>query len=286
MTPVKTGRSTDTGQGRPWARLPWCAPVLIFLLALTLLVGGCNGGGESVELVKKARAMMEAGNHEDAARNFATVAELAPNSPLGESSLFWAANLYHHFLNDTEEAIRHYQRLVVDYPRGRFFYHSKENLAEIYAEDTDSLHRALQLYQQLLLAERLKDRHDTFRYRLGRLNMELGKMDQARLEFRNLLTSHPDSPYRSEVYYLTAYTYYLEKRMDLALLVFSQTAKTFPNQPISVRARYFVADTLEEQGRMKEALKAFTALKAEHPNPAVVEKRIVSLKGRMRRSVR
>lgn len=262
------------------------AALLLLAVAVMLALPGCDSGAEARRLAEKGRVLWESGRYQDAARNFVTLSELYPNSPLAEQGLFWAASLYHHYLHDAEQASRHYQHLIVTYPKGRVFFEAKLNLAELYAEQADTRHRALQTYQQLLLAPELAQRHDWLRLEIARLNLKMGKMDQARMEVRDLLTEHAQSALRSQAGYLAGYSYYLEKRYDLALYMFRQTAKDFPGSPVALRARFFVADTLEEQGQMREALKAYTELRDHYPNPDIVEKRIKTLQARIRRGVR
>jgi TolA-binding protein len=260
--------------------------LLALTAALALPLVGCLPRGEARQLADKARGLWESGRYQDAARNFITLSELYPTSALAEESLYWAASLYQYYLEDPEQASRQYQRLLVTYPRGRFFYDAKLNLAEVYEQSRDTRHRALQIYQQLLLADELAERRDWLHLRVARLNLLMGKMDQARMEVRDLLVHSPQSGLRAEAYYLAGYSYYLEQRHELALLVFRQIAQEFPGSPTALRALYFVADTLEEQGQMREALKAYTALRGKYPNPDVVERRIKTLEARIRRGVR
>lgn len=237
-------------------------------------------------MAAKSRLLWENGRYEDAARNFVTLADLYPGTPLAQESLYWAANLYQHFLDNTSLAARHYQHLIVTYPNGDHFYEAKENLATIYEEMPDSRHRALQIYQQLLLAESFAERRDDLLFKIGTLNLNLRRMDQARLSFRDLLVQYPKSHHRARASYLVGYTYYLEKRFDLAISVFRKTGNAFAGQPIANQALFFIADTLEEQGEMRKALKAFKALKGQYHNPAILEKRIKVLQARIRRGVR
>lgn len=265
----------------------WAPPVVVgMVLAISLTFAGCGVKGEGDRLATQARALWEAGVFGDAARNFVTLADLYPNSPLAEESLYLAASLYHHYIRDSDQAARHYQNLAVSFPKGRYFFEARENLAMVYEANDDSRHRALQIYQQLLLAPEMAGRADYLRFKIGELNLQLGKMDQARLEFRDILIKHAKSKFAPKTYYLVAYSYYLEKRLDLALAVFRGTARKFPGTPIAIRAEYFVADTLEDQGKMREALKAFRALKNRYPFPDIVNRRIRILRARIRRGVR
>lgn len=259
---------------------------LAILIGTPLLISGCENPIEAQRLSAKGRMLWENGRYEDAARNFVTLSDLYPGTPLAQESLYWAANLYQHFLDNPSLAARYYQHLIVTYPKGDHFYEAKENLAALYEEKPDSRHRALQIYQQLLLADPYAERKDELLYNIGILNLRLGRMDQARLSFRDLLDQHPKSAYRPRVSYLVGYTYYLEKRFDLAIAFFQKTGNAFPGQPIAGQALFFIADTLEEQGEMRKALKAFKALKGQYHNPDILKKRIKTLQARIRRGVR
>jgi TolA-binding protein len=261
-------------------------PILWLALGLLLALSGCQGQAESLQLSLKAKSLWENGHYEDAARTFTTLTELYPGSPLVEESLFWASNLFQYYLKEREPAARYYQQLIVRFPEGRYFYPAKGNLAELYEGDKDTLYRALQIYQQLVLAAPLKERHDYFQLKIGSLYLRLGRMDQAREAFRDLLAHYPNSSFLPETYYLVGTSYYLEERYALALAVFRRTAQRFAGTPIANRAEFFVADTLEERGHMKEALLAFQALKATYPDPQIVDKRIKTLEARLRRGVR
>lgn len=258
------------------------------LAALLLGSAGCDllADREGSRLSERAVRMWEQGRYNEAARAFVSLSEVRPDSRVGEQALFWAANLYHYYLQDLERAAQYYQELTVRFPDGRYYYDAKEQLAELYEQEPEWQHLALQLYQQLVLADRLADRHPYFQYQIARINMEMGKLDQARLALRDLLERFPQSEYAPEGYYLVGFSYYLEKRFELALAVLRKTAERFADRPISKRAEFLRADTLEEQGRMKEALAVFTELREDYPNPEIVQRRIRALEGRLRRGVR
>ena len=264
----------------------WGATLVLALVLAALFLAGCGVQGEGDRLAAQARALWEAGVYGGAARNFVTLADLYPNSPLAEESLYLAASLYHHYIRDSEQAARLYQNLAVSFPKGQYFFEAREKLAIVYEGSDHSRHRALQIYQQLLLAPKMAGRADYLRFKIGELNLQLGKMDQARLEFRDLLIKRPNSKFAPKTYYLVGYSYYLEKRFNLALAVFRGTARKFPGTPIAIRSEFFVADTLEDQGKMKLALKSFLALKNHYPFPDIIKRRIRTLRARIRRGVR
>ena len=256
------------------------------VIAFALLLSGCDDSGGAYLLSAKAKEQWEAGHYADAARNFATLAEVHPDHELAGEALFWAANLYQYYLNQPEEAIRYYQEVLVRFPNGEHALNSRENLASLFEQDKRTRHRALQTYQQLLLAEELKNRRDEFQFKIASLNLKMGVMDQSRYEFRRLITEYPNSELLPEAYYLVGYSYFLEERHPLAVVAFRDTAKLFPKTKTANRALFFIAEILEEQGKLKEALREFRNLKGKYHNEKILDKRIRTLQSRMRKGVR
>ena len=251
-----------------------------------MLAAGCDDRADVLALSVKAKTLWEGGQYADAARNFVTLAEIYPDDPLAEESLFWAANLYQHFLSDPTQATRFYQHLLVQYPDSSHNAESRENLGILFEADKTQRHRALQIYQQLLLNDELKARRDYFQFKIAGLNLKMGRLDQARFEFRTLMEKFPNSAHLPEAYYQIGYSYFLEDRFPLALVAFNQTVRDFPGTPVALRAQFFIADTLEEKGELKAALVKFRALKGKFYNQKILDKRIKALRSRMRKGVR
>lgn len=251
-----------------------------------MTAAGCDDRSDVLALSVKAKTLWEGGQYADAARNFVTLAEIYPDDPLAEESLFWAANLYQHFLSDPAQATRFYQHLLVQYPGSGRNAEVRENLGILFEADKTQRHRALQIYQQLLLNDELEARRDYFQFKIASLNLKMGRLDQARFEFRTLLEKFPNSDNLPEAYYLVGYSYFLEGRFPLALVAFNQTVRDFPGTPFALRAQFFIADTLEEKGELKAALAKFRALKGKFHNQKILDKRIKALRARMRKGVR
>lgn len=276
--------STNPASG--WGRR-WLAAVLLALSLLALSqLAGCDDRSDVLGLSVKAKTLWEAGQYADAARNFITLAEIYPDDPLAEDSLFWAASLFHHFLADPEQAIRFYQHLLVQYPGGGHGIEARENLATLYEADKTQRHRALQIYQQLLLNDDAKGKRDFYQFKVGAINLKMGRLDQSRFEFRTLLEKYPNSSHLPKAYYQIGYSYFLEDRFPLALVAFKQTIKDFPGTAIADQAQFFIADTLEEKGEFKAALTMFRSLQKKSYNPKILDRRIKSLRARMRKGVR
>jgi len=261
-------------------------PFSMLLLVAPLLLAGCGTDRRVEDLSRRAKTLWERGQYEDAARAFVAVTEVDPRSMLAEESTFWAGSLYQYYLDNPTQATRYYQLLELRFPDGEYVNQAKQKLAEIYEQDPNTVYRSLQLYRQLLQAKELSDAHEQFQLKIAVLNMQLGRMDQARYELRTFLRRFPRSPERAQAYYLVGFSYYLERRPRVAMAVMQRTLTEFPETPVAAQAQFFMADTQEEQGNLQEALKLFRGLTGKYPNAKIVEKRIQTLEARIRRGVR
>lgn len=260
----------------------WLAAVVGLWLALA----GCESHKESVALYRKANSLWEGGQHIDAARSFITISEIYPGSPLVEDSLFWAANLYHHFLGNVPLAERYYQQLMVRFPEGEHFHPSLEAVAELYAQERETRYKAILTYRKLMLAEAVAPRRDRYLLRIAEAYVGLGRLEEARFELRKLITQYRSSTLLPQAYYLAGYSYYWEGRKPLAVIALNQIGKDFPDEPIAVRARFFVAEIYEEEGSLRKALEVYESLRGAYHNPTILDKRLEALRARMNRSVR
>jgi tetratricopeptide (TPR) repeat protein len=258
----------------------------LWLAALALALAACSAESDAFDLSRRAKNQWESGATEDAARNFITLTELYPGSVLAEESYYWAASLYRHYLGNRPLAVRNYQQGLLRFPDGPFALEARENLAQLYAEEPATIHRALQLYRQLMAAKELRGRQEEFQLQIALLNLQMGRTDQARFEFRSFLRQFERSEQRPQVFYLIGYSYYLDNRRALALAVMAQTARDFQGSPVAGQAQFFMADTQEESGHFQDALRLFQGLDGKYHNPKILEKRIETLQARIRRGVR
>lgn len=275
---------------RPFARHCWrcvspCAPAIL-VLALAIALASCRTHQESIALYEKAKRLWDEGQYDDAARIYLTIAEIYPNSPLVEDSLFWAANLYHQFLKEPALAERYYQQLMVQFPDGARRLEAMDWLAALYEGKKESKYQAILLYRKLMLAEERKDSHDGYLLRIAEAYVALGRLEQARFELRRLIAEYPKSRLLPAVYYLVGFTYYWEGRKPLAVIAFNQIQKDFPKDKFAAQGRLFVAEILEEEGVMRQALEVYESLRGRLRNDGILDKRIQALRARMARSVR
>ncbi len=260
--------------------------VLLLIAGAALFITGCPSTGDDSLLANKARDQFEAGYYEDAVRNFVSLLELYPTSDRAEDAAFMAASLYNFFLEDKEKARFYYEWLLERYPEGEHAQETRLSLVTLYETDHATVHQAVQLLRKLMHETKEPAQLAGLQFRIATTLLNARKLEEARLEYRNLLVNHAGTPEAAEAYYNIGFSYYLEKRNDVALAVFRKAVEDFPGTSVAARAQFFVADTLEEQGHLRGALQAFQGLRGKYANENVLEKRITTLQGRLAKSAR
>ncbi len=230
--------------------------------------------------------MWNESRYEDAARYFLILADFYPRSRKAPQSLYWAASLEHNYLKNHKGAVHLYERHLKEYPNGKYTLQTRENLAQIYAQDTKTVRKAISIYQEII-KDAPQAEKPSFLLETAKVALQHQLFLQARTSLYTLITKYPKSAQTPRAHYLAAHSYFLEGHTDLAIISFRKIAKSFPQHPIAGEALIFIADTLEQQGKMKQALSIFRqAEKIPHENVTLLKKRITRLQKRIRQGVR
>ena len=263
-------------------------PKGLLLLAAVLLLSqaACSDGPRVRELYNRASEMWNSAQYEKAARNFLILVELYPRSKHADEALYWSANLKQHYLEDDKSAIELYEQLLKSYPNSSYSFQSKQSLAEIYAKESSTVHRALNLYRNII-TDAPREEQPKILLTSAEIAIQHQQFLQARNSLHQLIDRYPQSPQAPQAHYLAAYSYFVEGHTDIAITTFKKVAKKFPEHPVATDALFFIADTLEQQGKMRQAVAAFRQVqKTPHAEKNLLQKRIQNLQKRIRRAVR
>lgn len=263
-------------------RVPW--GLVIALISGSLGFVACQESPR--QILEKGHVRMEAKQFQDAVRYYELLADLYPQSAEAEEAFWLTASLYQHEMRSPEKAIESYQALLRHFPEGVYRVQALFALAEIYIADPEQRQDAVRIYQRLLRLKNSPSAESNLLLRLAQLYLQLGRVEYARATLLRLMETHPEAPQIAEAYYLVAYSYFLQRRSALARTLFQRMAEKFPEHPLGIQAQFFRADLLEEVGALKEALQTFLAIHKQHPNPSMVETRIVRLRARLKSGVR
>ena len=190
------------------------------------------------------------------------------------------------YLSRFKEAIDSFSRLILLYPGTDEALRAQRDIADIYMDKLRDYRRAIFEYQRLLEDYRLPPQKEgEVIYRIGLAYIELGDLEQARVELEDLVKRFPSLAITQKAELAIGDTYYIEGKADKALKVYQRLVEGSRGSPLP-EARFKMALALEEMGRYGEALREYRRLLKEPSLKGLISQRIRGIRERQRRSSR
>ena len=111
-------------------------------------------------------------------------------------------------------------------------------------------------------------------YQKGEYDLEMGRFDEARINFRRIFERHPESPLAPRARFLMGEAYYREAQFDKGIKEFEAFMSFYPGNPIADLVQYRLAMSYydqmkpveQDQGLTQKALEQFKKLAKEYPD--------------------
>ncbi|MBI2889253.1 MAG: tetratricopeptide repeat protein [Nitrospirae bacterium] len=186
---------------------------------LLVLAPACER--ETDRLLDDAFRLWRLGRHVDAVEKFYAYAISFPDSPYAPRALHLAAGGYAAELKDDARAISTYLMLAEKYPASEFAPEAYLRVGDLYRQKTKDVKRAIVYYAAV--TEKYPDHAlaPEGQFLIGESYLDLGQYDQARVEFKDLVQSYPNSRFAALAQYQYATAFYTEGRCPEALLAYA-----------------------------------------------------------------
>jgi len=228
---------------------------------------------------RQAESLALRGDYGDAVERLENLAAGKPRRGLAPRSLLLAGKLLEFNLQQHQQALLVYLRVLRDFPEAPETLEAQRRAADIYRQRLRDYTSALTLLQNLLEAGGGDDDH--IRYQIADCYFQLENYEQARIEFQTLQKNHPDSDLLPEVSYRIGMAYLLEAQPDQAAEAFRETVDLWPDNRFGLEAQFALARVQEQRGELRKALAELRKLKGRYPDSGVLEHRISQVKKRM-----
>ncbi len=111
-------------------------------------------------------------------------------------------------------------------------------------------------------------------YQKGEYELEKGRFDEARVNFRRIFERHPESPLAPRARFLFGETYYREAQFDKAIKEFEAFMSFYPGHPIADLVQFRLAMSYydqmkpveQDQGLTQKAIEQLKKLVKEYPD--------------------
>lgn len=252
---------------------------------------GCTIQSSNSNHYLTAEKLWSQKNYAASVEEFDRVVKESPNSAMGIQALWRASMTRVLFLNQPGEALKGFELFLERASQSDLAPQAQIEIGDIYFSKLLQYSKAVEHYQKLLASKAFsKSEEAQFYYRIARSYFFLNQLKKAIEWYDRTLHNVSDPAVRDRAQLDLANAWYAlgdtEKlAYPQAIYLFKDlSARTLGRNPaLSVEARFGEAMALEELDRLEEAYDLFKSIEKNHPNPNVVQVRLIRLDERMKK---
>ena len=229
----------------------------------------------------RAEVAWEGGEYRRAAALFQRTADRYPGHPLAAEALYRVGRVNYLFLRDVREAVHALRGVARSRDAGPWGREAQRLLGEIFEQRQDDCRQAIVEYQRFIQMDPAGEGNDAAQLAVARCSFVLREFDQARAEYETLLERYAESPLLAEALVGLGAAAAVTGRTELALRSYRRARTAAADPGLGAEASFGIAAALEASGDLAGALVEFETALATHPNPEIVARRIVLVRGRM-----
>ncbi|MBI5182741.1 MAG: tetratricopeptide repeat protein [Nitrospinae bacterium] len=254
--------------------------IIFTVLSLSFYQIGCHK--ESPEgLYTDAEDLWSKARYIEAAKRFIQLVEDFPESVLVSDSLYRLGEIYYLNLNDSQEGIKYFYEVIRQGKNGENSYNAQRYIAEIYDKTLNDYEQAIIEYHRLINDYDKDDMADKDQYQIAQCYFKKGDFEQAIIEFDILREEYPESKLIPDSYYQKANSLYMLGRYNDAIAVYNDLLKEYPQNRYAIDARFGIASSIEEKERFREALTIYEEIREGYGNKDLIDMKIDRLQKRI-----
>jgi TolA-binding protein len=227
---------------------------------------------------REAGRLWDAGDYREAIVLYQGIVDDFPGEEISHRAQYQIGMSYYLFLQKEREAIRTFRELVRRVPESPYSVKAQMHLGEIYEKRLGDYQQAIVEYQRLIHMSREGLQADEGQLAVARCYFHLGDIDQAREEYEVHLERFPESPNSARALSGIGNCYYVRRAYGSAIRYYRRVVDETEDGRLRTEAVFGIATSLEEAGELQQALEEFRRIAGDHPNPALVQRRIDRLR--------
>jgi TolA-binding protein len=249
---------------------------------MVLLLTAC-GNGDGQKLISEANDEWIKGRNQSAVEIFETVLKKYPSTPLAQKALFRLGEIYHFSLDNSEQAVVYFQEVMATDKAGSYNFDAQKYIAEIMEFTFKDLDQAIIEYQNLINKFDQPQEKGDHQYRIASIYFKKRNYEQALVEFEVLLENYPKSPRAEEAQFKILETLYTLKRCSDVRRYYDDFVGGSLSSKYQGEMKFIVASCLEEEGMLQEALDMFVSLEDNYTYPALIQIKLEGIEKRIRK---
>ena len=254
-----------------------------FILAIFFFLTTTSCSRESAEILfKTGQDLWSKGELERSLDNFKNIIEKYPASDLYDDALFKTGELYYLSFNDFSNAIKYFQQLLlIDKARVKLKYQAQSYIAEIYENSLNNYDQAIIEYQRLINNFENWVSPDSGQFKIARCYFKKGDYKQAIVEYEILIERFPASPLVEESIYQMVTSDFIIGECSQAVEKYDMFQEKFADSRFMPEIKFEIGSCYEEEGNLLESLKIFNELKNIYSNKKLLVMKIESIEKRL-----
>ncbi len=255
---------------------------LSLLCFMVLFLTAC-GDGDGQKLISEANNEWIKGRNQSAVEIFKKVLKKYPSTPFAQEALFRLGEIYHFSLDNSEQAIAYFQEVMATDKAGFHSFHAQKYIAEIVEFTFKDLDQAIIEYQNLINKFDQSQEKGDHQYRIASIYFKKRNYKQALVEFEVLLEKYPKSPRVEETQFKILEALYTLKRCSDVHGYYDDFIERSPGSQYHGEMKFVVASCLEEEGMLQDAFDMFASLEDNYTYPALLQIKLEGIEKRIRK---
>ena len=248
-----------------------------------LIIISTSCSRESAEtLYKTGQDLWSKGETEKSLSNFLNIIEKYPASDLHDDALFKAGELYYLSYSDFSNAIKTFrQLLLIRNARVKLKFQAQNYIAEIYENSLNDYDQAIIEYQRLINNFENWISPGEGQFKIAKCYFKKSDYKQAIVEYEILVERFPVSPFVEEAIYQIATSNFILGECSKAVKNYDRFEEKFPDSRFMPEIKFEIGSCYEEEGNLLESLTMFRELKGNYSNKKLLEMKINAIEKRL-----
>lgn len=234
-------------------------------------------------LLSSAKGHQIAKEFDAAVEDYERVVRYAPDSTTGLEAARLGGEICLYEIKDYAKAIFFFRHLVLHSQRISEIRWAQKKLAEIFYDKLNNYNQAIVEYQRLLQANPQKDELAEYRVNLGKAYFYIGNFDQAISEADDFISKNPNDPKTFDMLMLKANAFLAQKKIEDALTTYALIEKQFPQSEALNEVKLSKSLAYEDKKDWDRAIQVLEEIKDVYPHPDVIALKIKSIQRRKAR---
>ncbi|MBI3794069.1 MAG: tetratricopeptide repeat protein [Nitrospinae bacterium] len=251
------------------------------LLPLLLLAFTASCQLRPVNLMAEAENLYLKNQYRESVRVFLQIVDRYPGSKDAEVALLRVGQTFQLNLNNPQNALEYFSRLVSEYPNGEKVVQAREAMAGIYDKNLRDYDKALEQYRLLLDVQGVAE-PDKYMIAIGRCYYLKEDYKEAMAAFRSVVEKHPNSKYAAEAEYQIGNCLFVSNKCEDAIRQYNAVLTKYPETKYRNDIILSLGVCMEEKEDYDGALKMYKDIEDKYDNKVLIKRRIEALQTRMK----